>query len=163
MNNPIEKSTLRVRPATVDDLAFIVAQAPRMLDFGPPPWRDKSVMIETDQRELAEAILKPQDASAFFIAESGETTVEPLGFVHLVTRYDYFTGEAHGHIGDIVVAKAAEGRGVGRTLMAVAEAWAREKGYRLLTLNVFAENHRAITVYEKAGFVVDTLKYLKPL
>ena len=166
MTQSLNRSALRVRPATVDDLAFVIAQAPRMLEFGPPPWRDKSIMVDADQRILTEALLNPRDDSAFFIAESAkslETDRQPLGFVHVTTHHDYFTGEAHGHIGDIAVAKEAEGQGVGKALMAVGEAWSREQGYRLLTLNVFAANQRAIAVYEKAGFEVDTIKYLKRL
>jgi GNAT superfamily N-acetyltransferase len=38
----------------------------------------------------------------------------------------HFTGERDGYIGELVVAERAERRGVGRSLIAVAEAWARD-------------------------------------
>jgi GNAT superfamily N-acetyltransferase len=53
--------------------------------------------------------------------------------------------------------------GAGRALLAAVEAWAIERGYRLLSLNVFDRNVRARALYEKNGFEVDTLRYVKEL
>lgn len=86
-----------------------------------------------------------------------------LGFVHVHAATDFFTGETHGHVSDIVVAPGAEGRGVGRTLMASAETWSRDRGHRLLTLNVFGENSRARRLYENLGYSADTTKLVKIL
>jgi ribosomal protein S18 acetylase RimI-like enzyme len=86
-----------------------------------------------------------------------------LGFVHIETAVDFFTHERHGHISTIVVAPDAEKRGVGAALLEAAEAWCRERRYRLLTLNVFERNAAARRLYERAGFTVDVLKYAKPL
>ena len=55
------------------------------------------------------------------------------------------------------MAVEAEGRGVGRELLAAAEDWAREQGYATLTLEVFAGNERARSVYAAAGFEEDSL------
>jgi GNAT superfamily N-acetyltransferase len=63
----------------------------------------------------------------------------------------------------IAVVAAAEGRGAGRALLRAAEDWARAHGYRRLTLNVFAGNQRARRAYDRAGFAVETLRYVKPL
>ncbi len=66
-------------------------------------------------------------------------------------------------IADLVVAKEGEGQGIGAALIQASEAWAREHGFRLLTLNVFIENTRAQKLYERLGFEQDTLQYIKPL
>lgn len=79
------------------------------------------------------------------------------------THTDYFTGERHGHLGILAVAEAAEGKGVGQSLMAAVEEWALNRGYRFLTLNVFDGNHRAKAVYSRAGYKPDAIKYLKVL
>ena len=76
---------------------------------------------------------------------------------------DYFTGEQHAHVNDIVVTKDAEGKGAGKLLLAKADEWAKEKNARWITLNVFDENFRASTVYEKAGYKIEWIKYLKTL
>ena len=63
----------------------------------------------------------------------------------------------------IAVTETAEGRGVGALLLQAAEAWTRTQGYSTLTLNVFDGNARARRVYERAGFRVEALKYVKVL
>jgi len=58
-----------------------------------------------------------------------------------------------GHIG-IGVHPALQGRGLGRALMETAIAWARsQEGMTRLDLFVFADNARAIALYESLGFV----------
>ncbi len=86
-----------------------------------------------------------------------------LGFVHVETAADFFTRERHGHVSTIVVAPDAEGRGVGVELLRAAEQWTRDRGYRLLTLNVFEANDRARRLYRRAGFSIDTIKYVKTI
>jgi ribosomal protein S18 acetylase RimI-like enzyme len=47
--------------------------------------------------------------------------------------------------------------------MSAAEEWARGRGYRLLSLDVFADNKRAIELYERRGFRSETFRMVKPL
>ena len=47
--------------------------------------------------------------------------------------------------------------------MDAAEAWARARGYRLLSLDVFADNRRAIDFYGRRGFKRETIRMVKPL
>jgi GNAT superfamily N-acetyltransferase len=79
------------------------------------------------------------------------------------TATDYFTHERHGHLSIIIVTEQGEGRGVGRALLDAVDAWAVEQGHRFITLNVFSGNRRARTVYERAGYAEDTVRYLKEL
>jgi GNAT superfamily N-acetyltransferase len=85
-----------------------------------------------------------------------------LGFIHVTEEQDYYAG-ACGHIGDVVVAREARGRGVGAALLAAAEQWARTRGYRLLSLNVFIDNTEARSVYERAGYAPETIRHVKVL
>lgn len=100
---------------------------------------------------------------AVFVAEDPEGDGHPLGFLHVHTARDFFTGEEHGHVSDVVTAPGEEGRGVGRALMAAGEQWSRDRGHRLLTLNVFDDNVRARSLYERLGFAADTTKMVKIL
>ena len=102
----------------------------------------------------------PEPGSSLLVAEAGERL---LGFVYLQRVQDYFTLEHHGHVGILAVTEEAEGQGAGTALLRAAEAWARERGYRKLTLSVFEDNHRARGMYDRAGFRPDTIKYLKVL
>jgi ribosomal protein S18 acetylase RimI-like enzyme len=86
-----------------------------------------------------------------------------LGFLYVTTQTDFFTGERHAHISDIVVARDGEGQGVGRALMQAAETWAQSRGYRFVTLGVFPNNTRARSLYERLGFRTDVHRMLKVL
>lgn len=154
-------SDIRIRPARPDDREFIISLLPRLVEFGPPPWRDAAGMTATDIQVLSDALSGRPPGSAVFVAEDGGGAA--LGFIHLRTASDYYTREEHGHIADIVVAHGGEGRGVGRALMARGEEWARGRGYRWLTLGVFAQNLRAREFYKKAGYGEDVMRYVKEL
>ncbi len=45
----------------------------------------------------------------------------------------------------------------------VRPATAADRKYRFLTLNVFSDNTRARTAYERAGYEPDVVRYLKEL
>lgn len=154
-------SNIRIRPASAGDMDFIISLVPRLVEFGPPAWRDSAQMISIDARVLSDRLLQGPPGTAVFIAEDAGGV--PLGFIHLQTGTDYYTQEEHGHIADVVVASAGEGRGIGRLLLAKGEEWARSRGYRWLTLNVFAQNLRAREVYKRLGYGEDMMKYVKEL
>lgn len=53
----------------------------------------------------------------------------------------------------IAIAKKFWGLGIGQALLEACVECARAAGYAQLELNVVAENTRAVTMYQKAGFV----------
>jgi ribosomal protein S18 acetylase RimI-like enzyme len=118
-------------------------------------------MTATDVQVLSDALGHETPGVAVFIAEGADG--QALGFIHLRTATDYYTREEHGHIADIAVAREAEGRGVGRALLRKGEEWAPARGYRWLTLSVFAQNLRARELYRRAGYGEDMMRYLKVL
>jgi len=151
---------VRVRTARGTDRRFVLDTAARLAAFGPPPWRTAAELIEGEARTLRDFFECPDDGSRLLIAESGD---HRLGFALLEELRDYFTLERHGHIGILAVTGDAEGKGAGGALLRAAESWARDRGYRTLTLNVFGENRHAREVYEHFGFAQDTIKYVKIL
>jgi len=152
---------VRIRPADVSDKDFIFSLLPRLIEFEIPGCRTPEQMTATDRRVIERVLSTNPSGTAVFIAHDDDG--ESLGFIHLTSAVDYYTEEKHGHVSDIVVASAGEGRGVGRALMAAGEEWAREQGYRLMTLSVFLQNTRARKLYEKLGFGEDMLKYIKEI
>jgi ribosomal protein S18 acetylase RimI-like enzyme len=150
---------VRIRPASRDDAAWIVPLAPRMHEFGPPPWRDVRVMDAAVGEQWTHELANPTPGSAFLVAEDALGT--PLGFVWLRTERDYFIDRPVGHVIDIAVTPAAEGRGVGRALLEASERWAEERGYPWLTLHVFEGNDRARRLYEKMGYEPEWTRMLK--
>jgi GNAT superfamily N-acetyltransferase len=149
-----------IRRAGPEDREWILGQAPRLHDFGPPPYRPREVMDRAVVASIDGALSGAPGAEVLVAVSAGG---ERLGFVHLHGATDFFTGEPHGHVSDIVVAPAAQGGGVGQALMAAAEAWARGRGYRLLSLHVFDGNARAREFYARLGYQPDIRKLVKPL
>ena len=154
-------SNIQIRPASIGDKDFIISLVPRLVEFGPPTWRDITQMIATDTQVLSDKVLNHPPGTAIFVAEDANGVA--LGFIHLQTGADYYNHEEHGHIADVVVAPAGEGRGIGRLLIAKGEEWARSQGYRWLTLSVFAQNLRAREIYKRLGYGEDIMKYVKEL
>ncbi|HET7086811.1 MAG TPA: GNAT family N-acetyltransferase [Rhizomicrobium sp.] len=58
----------------------------------------------------------------------------------------------HGYLAELYVVPQARGQGLGRALIEGCEAWARERGHKVLTVGVLAKNPTAIRAYEGAGF-----------
>ena len=154
------RRVMRVRGARDGDRTFVLETAARLAAFGPPEWRTTEEIIEAEARTLRDFFESSDEGSRLLIVEAGERR---LGFALLEELRDYFTLDRHGHVGILAVTNEAEGRGAGGALIRAAEAWARERGYRTLTLNVFSGNSHAREVYEHLGFEPDTIKYIKAL
>jgi len=158
-----EPSKVRVRAAIAgdaDDAAFLAELAPR-LAAGAPDWHTPADITAGTRRHLDEALQGQRETEVMLIAE--DTVGSRLGFLYAVSTTDFFTGEPHEHISDIVVAPAAEGRGVAMILLCEAEAWARERGFRSFTLHVFPANTRAENLYKRLGYELDVPRLRKSL
>lgn len=150
---------ISVRSFIPQDKEFVLSLVSRFSEFELPKWRQTDEIDNTNRAALAKAMEQLEPESAIFVAE--DETTGPVGFIHLQTRIDYFSGEKQGYISDIAVDSSCEGRGIGRMLLGTAENWSREKGYALLTLFVFAGNTHAQQIYEKSGFAQDIIRYAK--
>lgn len=138
----------------------MLALVPRLRAFGPVTFRSSAALDAGEQRTLQRFFERAgPDAFLWVAEEAGDI----IGMAFAERATDYFTQEAHGHLGIIAVAEHAEGRGVGRALLETVEQWSRDAGFRFLSLNVFADNARAIAVYEKAGYEADFVRYVKQL
>jgi GNAT superfamily N-acetyltransferase len=161
MNDQTSNSNIHVRLAHADDDEFILGLAERFVEFELPKWRKRGETIAGIRSDIAHHLRETPASTHLFVAENGDA--ERLGFMHLQTRRDFFTGAQNCHIADLVVAAAHEGRGVGRALLAFADIWAKEHHCRHLTLGVFPANERARKLYEAHGFGVEILSMAKPV
>ena len=153
--------SIKIRQATAEDESFILSLIPRLTAFGPPPWRHVHEMTAYDSHIILRSLHDQPEDTIILIAEDEDGT--SLGLIHLFEGSDYYFKRRHGHISDLIVADEAEGRGVGKMLLETGEAWAKEKGYSWLTLSVFAQNQRAIDLYQRAGYGADIIKYVKEI
>src|SRR6266567_4653974 len=102
-----KNSGIRTRPASISDKEFIISLLPRLVEFGPPSWRDVAQLTAIDTEVLSDRFLSQSPGTAIFIAEDADSVA--LGFIHLQTGTDYYMREKHGHIADLVVARDGEG------------------------------------------------------
>lgn len=161
MTDDNSETTIHVRLAHADDDDFILSLAERFVDFELPAWRKRSETLSGIRADISRHLRELPPASHLFVAEDDEG--ERLGFLHLQTQKDFFTGALNCHISDIVVARDADGSGVGSGLIAHAERWAKEHRCRHVTLAVFPGNERARAFYERRGFGTELLRMVKPV
>jgi ribosomal protein S18 acetylase RimI-like enzyme len=155
------RGAIAIRRANPDDAAFILSLAPRFVAFELPRGRGKRATLAAIRADLEHALRKPSPGDHFFISETA--TGARSGFVHLQLQHDFFSGARACHVSDLAVAPAHSGQGIGRALLAHAQAWARQRRCRFLTLSVFPGNTRAHALYERFGFGTDLIRMAKPL
>lgn len=76
-----------------------------------------------------------------------------VGLIDCFAGFSTFAARPLLNVHDIVVRRDVRGRGIGQALLAWAERRAGELGCCKLTLEVLANNTRAMRSYEQAGFV----------
>ena len=153
---------LELRTARREDRDFLQSLSPRLSGVPGPAWHDLAAMEGFQSRYMA-ATFAPSalDGSSTLIAWSDDG--RRLGYVHMRPGKDGVTEEPCGYVSLLAIDKDAEGSGVATRLMAAAEEWARAHGYRFLSLDVFADNRRAVDFYKRGGFEAETLRMVKPL
>lgn len=152
--------SIAVRNAREEDRPAILALVPRLRAFGAPELRPVEDLDRAEAEALSRALTALPENAVLLVAE---LDAQVAGVAYAESATDYFTKERHGHLGILIVAEHAEGRGVGRALLGAIDQWAKSRGYRFVTLNVFEGNAHARKVYERAGYTIDTLKYVKRL
>lgn len=152
-------SEMLVRPFRPEDRDAVLTLADR-LTIGVAPWRGGEAVLAAVRGWVAGSLAASGDERAVFVAE--DRPGEIAGFVS-VERSTHWSGEVQAHVGELVVAEAHEGRGVGRALMAAAEGWARERGHRILVLETGAANAGARAFYARLGYAEEDIRLAKIL
>jgi ribosomal protein S18 acetylase RimI-like enzyme len=153
-------SAWQIRPAQPEDREFVLQLTPRLTQGFPlPPGRTAEEVVQAETRTLAAALDSPDSDTALLVAERPDG--HRGGMVYLQQPVDYFRQRPHAHVAILTVSSEWEGQGAGRALLEAAEGWARSRGVEMITLHVFVGNARAQAVYERQGYVAETLRYVK--
>lgn len=150
---------MTVREARDDDEEFILGLVPRFVENGIAGGHTLDEVIEGTSRVLRDSLHAHRPGEAFFVAE--DDAGERLGFAYVVCERDFFTDEEYAHVSEIAVARSDEG--AGGALMDAADRWSRERGHRIMTLNVVDTNVDAQRFYERRGFAIAHRHYAKRL
>ena len=150
---------IAIRPFSAEDQPFLTRVAPRIHPGQTISPRDPAALDRFFSDLERGRLLSEPGAQAFVATIDGE----PCGLLSVHPDTDYFTGHPRAYVDILVVAREAEGKGVGRALMDHVESWARGKAFREVVLDVFADNQRAIAFYERQGYRPDHIRMAKPL
>lgn len=138
----------------------ILALMPRLADYDVPASRNPSNLWEHDAEMLRQWMCGEAECLVH-VAVDGEGAV--LGFSMVTLRPELLSHEPSAHLEAIALDASAEGRGIAKALLAIAEKSAQAHGALTMTLHVFAVNERARGLYERAGYDGELMRYIKPL
>ena len=105
--------------------------------------------LDPDVRARLIPGLQNHPTTVVFLAFHGDQAV---GAAVCFIGFSTFAAKPLINIHDFVVLSALRGKGVGCSLLEAIEGKARELGCCKLTLEVMDNNHRALRIYEAAGF-----------
>ena len=153
------KFTAHIRPFIPADREAVLDLAPRLL-VNYPPWREPEVALAATRAWIATVIDEVGPGSVVLVAT--DCAGGCVGFV-TVQREAHWTGEEQVYVPELVVVEVAEGKGIGTMLMDAVEAWARERGIRIVELDTGVSNSRSRAFYARLGFVEESVKLVKVL
>jgi GNAT superfamily N-acetyltransferase len=156
----------QVRAATPDDVERIadiyVAMARQHAALDPAEYRvpEHAAVMTRFRTELQAA----DEVDLHIVAEVDGTVVGSLdAFMRPLPSDGSMRIPRRGALIGIAVDEDWRGRGIGTTLMGAAEAWARERGYDTLELDVADPNGDARRLYERLGYGLVAHTLVKPL
>lgn len=136
----------RIREATFEDVEVLQRYAVKLFsEHLPGIYRSPTPSLE-DERAFVRAHVEPAN-SVMLLAEQDGAIVGLLGFLGRQRPQ-----EAHVGALGISVDSGYRGGGIGSALIGALFAWAPQHGISRIEVEAFANNPRAIALYERLGF-----------
>jgi ribosomal protein S18 acetylase RimI-like enzyme len=153
------QEAIEIRRYRTGDRDAVLALAPRLTEWV-PSWRDPGAVLAAVHGWVSGWADKAGDADrAFFVAVAGGRIV---GLVS-VCEQAHFSGQLDAYVGELVVARSWQGRGIGSELMRAAEGWAAGRGLSFICLDTGADNGPARGLYSSLGFALEAVRLTKPV
>lgn len=115
-------------------------------------WNDKKKRRELRDTDARYIVATALTKTAAPLEGQGSLRSLPLAFVHL--RFELNDNDPVMYIYEIQVESAAQGCGLGRFMMQLAELAARRAGLTAIMLTVFKANGAANALYSKLGYTL---------
>ena len=141
-----------IRKATVDDI-------PAISELYREQFREMAKLIpdfikEGNQSvEFLEKTISSDDSDILVYENDGIV----VGFILLQAKerpdFDFMLPGKYCYIMDVIVTEAHRNKGFGTALMNSAKDWAKQQDCSFINLDVLVNNHGAIKLYEKRGFI----------
>lgn len=148
-----------IRQANPTDLHQIFPLLNRLVEFPLPIKREKIDLLR-DDIDLVKKWSKGQLPNTIAnIAINDEDIV--CGFIFVVIQNDTLSKSISAQVE--VLVSCCDGEGIGQMLLLDIENQVKEMGINLITLDVYANNLRAIHVYEKLNYIGELVRCVKHL
>ncbi len=141
-----------IRKATINDI-------PDITELYREQFKEMSKLIpdfikEGDQStEFIENTIS-NDNSDILVYEENNINV---GFILLQAKlrpdFSFIVPSKHCYIMDLIITESQRSKGFGTALMNATKDWAKKHDCNIISLDVLSNNSRAITLYEKLGFI----------
>ena len=146
------------------DVPAILEFLPRLADYPLPKHRTEDMFWGSDARLLerwGSGDAKTLQTTLVRVGVDTEDT--PVAAAILTMNKCHFSEEPNGHLEVVVVSEAADGQGLGRTLITEMESDAAARGAKTISLHVLGNNTRARYVYEGLGYDEEMIRAVKHL
>lgn len=140
-----------IRNAKIDDAA-VIADLSNQLGYQSSVTQSENRLIE---------VLNSSD-HAVFLACTPENIV--VGWIHIFLAYR-IESDCFAEIGGLVVSNLFRNKGLGKSLIAIAEEWAIQKGINKLRVRSQTHRTESLAFYEQLGYSKTKLQQVfdKPL
>ncbi len=159
-------ASINIRNALATDHDFIYKLSPHLAAVAKLSWHNVTVVQKMQDDYIKIMLAATSIPHALLIAEQMNIynqSKEPLGFAHVCEHQDDISGETCAILTLLAVSPDAQGKGVGQLLTKAAQSWAKQQDYRLLHVEVFANNDRAQGFYQNLGFQAEMMTMVMPL
>ena len=136
-----------IRDLLVELEEYIISIDKDHLDKLDKDYREKMALVD-----LAE--VKKHEGKCYLAIIDNEVVGVVMGVVGTYDEYDYLDYKCprRGVITELVVAKSARGKGIGKSLMDKMEEYFKSINCEYIMLEVFAYNENAIKFYDNIGY-----------
>ena len=142
---------MEIRQATLEDQEAVIRLWKILLEF-----YNKNSPDEVLQRSFHFALENPQQVQVFVAEEDG--AIKGTASLHK-GHYSTWHDNWYGHIEDVVVDPQCRGQGLAYKLLCHVIEAAKEQGLSRIELNALNTNHNARRLYEKLGFITQSVVY----
>jgi len=155
----MNSAPIRIRAAAEHDKPAVLQLAPRLAE-GLASWRNRQAAIQAATQWLTDSLAAAARRDGTVLVAVDQASI--VGVIS-ISGQRHFTGEIDGYIGELAVASHAVRRGIGRALIAAAQAWAQDRGLRHLSLHTGMANIPARHFYAALGFLEEEIRLTRPV
>jgi ribosomal protein S18 acetylase RimI-like enzyme len=154
-----QQPSIEIRRYRTTDRDGVMALAPRLTEWV-SPWRDPGAVLAAVQGWVSGSADQAGDADRAFYVAAADGQIVGLASV---CEQAHFSGQVDAYVGELVVDRSWQGRGIGSELMRAAEGWAAARGLSFICLDTGADNGPARGLYASLGFTLEAVRLTKPV